>query len=311
MNASKPKNRIPLRVLLPSAVTMLVIALTLIAATYAWQVSNHETGIEASAVESDTVEPQILPYTLYIDVQTPHEDDETGEITYTYEVEVFSDTDDAKLNSYDAILGKNDHSSAYVRMPAYGIASGNTVTFTLSASGTLYRTGTEGNYVYHDSPGTYTQNNVTLNHLMNQYISNIIRVSCANIPLSVIAEDANKDEIYNGAKNWFADHADTVQSDTFVDYYDRPSPREPIVLVEKNHEIEFTLTSSDYTIESDGMVYIYFKIDYEYDLVDAYISALRLDMGGFKIGEAGHAEFSGLVEDSGFDLERIEMTIDD
>jgi len=286
--------------LLPTAAMMLVIAAVLTLATYAWQVTNHETNDQAGTVTSDDVDASIMPYSLFINEQTPvldGEGDPTGE--YTYEVVVFSDVDNVALNSYDAILGRNPYSSAYIRMPVYGASAGDTLTFTVSANGTLCA---EKNNEPRETVGGHE-----LNVILDQYISNIIRISCANIPTTTIAADADKDTIYHSAKEWFDENS--APNETFVTYNDRPSAKEPIVLTGKNSSVNFVLSDGNYTIEDDGMVYVYFKIDYEYDLVDAYISALRLEVGGFKIGEAGHADFSGEVENVGFDLDTIAMTI--
>ena len=124
----------------------------------------------------------------------------------------------------------------------------------------------------------------------------------------MIPENAAKDTIYNRAKTWFSENS--APSDTFVKYGDRPNLREPVILQRKDLEIALTLAPGNYTVEENGMIYVYFKIDYEYDLVDAYISALRLEQGGFKIGEEGHAIFTGEIENGGgYDLQRITMTV--
>ncbi len=273
-------------VLLLTAMVMLVLASSMVTHTFAWHVTSREAGSADGQVYSDSTEASVTPYSLY----TCSSDGST--------VTVYSSEDKVSLNSYDAILGRNDYTSVYIRMPVYGVVPGDTIKFTVTANGTL--NDVNGNSSGVDGSGR--------NILLNQYLSNIISVSCANIPESSIPADASRDTIYHNALGWFSSHS--VDKGTFVNYSPGARPRDPVVLNSKSPTMYITLEDGDYTIESDGYVYVYFKIDYEYPLVDAYITALRLQMGGFKIGEAGHSEFSGTVDGIGFDLESIVMSIE-
>ncbi len=279
---------------LPAFLSMFIALSVLIASTYAWYVTNRQTLKTDAEVYSGGVDAAILPYSLFINVRSELINQQTGD--YDYAVQVFNDTDQAALNTYDAILGRNPYTSAYIRMPAYGVQEGSGLTFTITAAGTL--NDTNGN-----SSGV---NAYGRNLLMNQFISNIIRISCANIPASVISPSADKEDVYAGAKNWFDNNL--ADSATFVQYSPGATSKDPVVLNSKNSTVSFSFTSNDYTIESDGMVYVYFKIDYDYPLVDAYINALRIQMGGFKIGQEGHADFTGAIN-PGFDLVSIQMAI--
>jgi len=271
--------------LIPGALGMLVAAAVLVSSSTAFYVTNRDTGGLNSTVGSDSVDPSIMPYALFVKTLTDAENQ-------TYTVNVYNNSEQAALNSYDAIFNRNEFSSAYIRMPVYGVQSGDTLTFTVTANGPLSEDGTAT-----DSSGH--------NQLMSQYISNIISISCANIPSTTLSPSADRDTVYAGAKSYF-DSA-TAEEKTFVTYDPAPSARQSVGLTGKSAQISFVLDSSDYVIEN-GMVYVYFKIDYKYELVDAYLTALRLQLGGFKIGQAGHTEFSGILDQT-FDLERIEMTV--
>jgi hypothetical protein len=272
------------------AVLLLVAAGVNMIPTFAWHVTNREAGDESGSVRSDSVEASVLPYSLYI-----NEDDGAG----NFSVHVYSSNDQAALNSYDAILGRNDYTSAYIHMPLYGVAAGDTLAFTITANGTLAN----------GSNATGVGNNGR-NLLLEQYLSNIINLSCGCIPSSTLSATADKETVYSSARSWFEANAASVAKGTFVNYSPGARPGDPVVLNSKSSTMVLRLEPGDYTIESNGQVHVYFRIDYDYPLVDAYISALRLQMGGFKIGEEGHAEFTGVITAGNFDLVSIEMDIE-
>jgi|GEM_PF-3352141 len=276
------------RALFAPVVTMAVILAVLIGATMAWNVTVTRTYGGDSSVSSDSAAAAIMPYVVFVQQRN---DDGSGGTVVTY-----SQDDTVMLNSYDAIMGRNDCTSAYIRMPVYGIEPGSDLTFTVTSTGTLANG--------QNATGTETINGRVRNLLMDQYLSNILEISCMNIPTTVIAEDASKETIYAGAKSAFTASA---QADTFVNYTAPVGNEKTVRLTDKDDAITFTLTSDDYVIEN-GFVYVYFKLDYKYELVDAFIMALRMQLGGFKIGEAGHAEFTGLVN-PGYDLNEIIMTV--
>ncbi len=273
--------RIPALVFM--ALLLVAIAGTFFVPTFSWTFTNREAGNENGALTSDTTDSAILPYSLYI-----KQDDTT--------VNVYTNTDSAAMNSYDSILGRNDYSSAYIVMPVYGVSAGNNITFTITANGALNQ---NGNASGTDGNGK--------NILMEQYLSNIIYISCANITASNLSPDSTKLAMYNGAKSWFDTHS--ASTATFVQYSAPANSNDPVVLNSKNTTVSFSFPSGSYTIESNGMVYIYFKIDYKYELVDAYVDALRRSLGGFKLGEAGHAEFTGLISGQVYDLVSIDMLV--
>jgi len=281
-----------------SGLAILIILVVFISASMAWNLTNKQTYDADGTVESDGVNASVLPYSLYVKHQTVSGDN------VTYNVQVYSSGDGAELNSYDAIMGRNDYTSAYIRMPVYGVPEGSTLTFTVTCTGSI---GTN------DEDGVNSTDNVTNNILMAQYLSNIIEVSCANIRSSVISTSASKEDVYTNALNWFSDsaNASAIKSGTFVQYRENTGTgrNKTAFLSGKNPTVTFTLAPGDYAVEDDGMVYVYFKLDYKYELVDAYITALRLTQGGFKLNESGHADFTGTVENVGFDLSTIALEI--
>ncbi len=265
----------PYRVPIIAAAAVLVTAIAVVSVTTSWFETNRKDVTRGESVTSDMVDPSVLPYTLYI------KDRATAAVSH------YTSTQNAVLNSYDAILGgdSNAWTSAYIRMPVYGILPGDSLSFTVTCTAPLY----------------VTEDNVT--HI-NESISNFIEIRCANIPASTLAADAAETTVYDGALAWFRNNS--AQEGAFVQYHTpaNADPRDPVQLDSKSTSITFQFADGTYTIEEDGMVYIYFMIDYDYNLVDAYLHELRGRLGGFKLNEAGHAEFAGLN-----DLERIQMTV--
>ena len=273
------------------ALLLSFVVIAMIPATRTWYVRVTENQSNGEGVTSAGVNMGAMPYVLY--VARPR----TDAITQIDHVDVYTNTSQAILNTYDAIFGgdHNKYTSAYVRMPVYGIPSGKDLKLTVTCQ------------------ADYLDAQVSI----ARYISNVIQVSCAVIPTSVIPENANSTEIYVGALTYFQNNAASLTPKSFVDYtVTSVNGVKNANVTGKKMEgtekgISFTIPSSQIQMTNDK-AYIYFKIDYNEDLVYHYIRNSLWGKGGFKIGETAADGFAGTITDGNtitYDLQDVTITV--
>lgn len=262
-----------------------------IPAAKTWYAYNRADKGTSEGVTSAEVAAGAMPYMLY--VARP----QTDHIDQIDHIDIYSSSDAAQLNTFDAIFGgvHNMYTSAYVRMPIYGVPAGKSVKFTVTC---------QSDYLNSQSE-------------IEKYISNIIQMSCAVIPTSVIAENATATQIYTDAKSYFQTSAASLTEICFVDYsVTTVNGKKTVSVTGKKTEgtekgISFTIPANQIQLVNDK-AYVYFKIDYNEDLVYHYIRTSLWGTGGFKLGQTAEDDFSGTISSGSpmvFDLKDITMTV--
>lgn len=276
-----------------AGIALLLTVTFLIPATKTWFAWIRESNAAGNGVTSAEVAAGAMPYVLYL--ARP----KTNPITEIDHVEVYTNASDARLNTFDAIFGgdNNAYTSAYVRMPVYGIPEGKNIQLTVTCQSD-YENG---------------------QHEIQKYVSNVIQMSCAVIPTSVIAENATSEQIYVGAKNYFQTNAASIPSDSFVNYtVTTTNGKKSINVTGKKtvgaeKGISFTIPANQIQLVN-GKAYVYFKIDYNEDLIYHFVRTALWGKGGFKLGETAADDFAGTIASGDpmtYDLKEIKMTIID
>lgn len=276
-----------------AGIAVLLVLILLIPMTKTWYAKIRESLAAGNEVKSAEASAGAMPYTLY--VARPS----TNPITSIDHVEVYTNSGSARLNTFDAIFGgdHNMYTSAYIRVPIFGIPSGKSIKMTITCQST-----------YKDAQDE-----------IQKYISNFIDVSCAVIPTSVIAENATPTQIYSGAKNYFDTNAASITTTSFVNYSVTTTNGNKVVnatgkkLEGSEKGISFTIPSNQIQLVNDK-AYVYFKIDYNEDLIYHYIRTNLWGKGGFKLGETAADDFAGTISGGNpitYDLKEIKMTIND
>ncbi len=263
-----------------------------IPATKTWYAYNRAGKGAGDGVTSAEVAAGAMPYMLY--VARPQAAPDIDQIDH---VDIYSSSDAAQLNTFDAIFGgvHNMYTSAYVRMPIYGVPAGKNVKFTVTC---------QSDYLNSQSE-------------IEKYISNIIQMSCTVIPTSVIAENATARQIYEDAMTYFQNNAASLAEVSFVDYtVTTQNGGKQVSVTGKKTEgtekgISFTIPANQIQMVNDK-AYVYFKIDYNEDLVYHYIRTSLWGTGGFKLGQTAEDDFAGTISSGSpmvYDLKDITMTI--
>lgn len=275
------------------AFALLLTMIAIIPSTRSWYARILENQTTGEGVTSANVASGALPYVLY--VARPRAD----AITQIDHVDVYTNSTEAALNTFDAIFGgdHNEYTAAYLRMPIYGIPEGKSIKLTVTC---------QSDYLN-------SQNQI------EKYISNIIQMSCAVIPTNVIPENASAAEIYSGAHAYFQNNAASLTEKAFVNYsVSGVNGIKTISVTGKNMEgtdkgISFTIPANQIQLTNDR-AYVYFKIDYNEDLVYHYIRNSLWGKNGFKLGETAADGFAGTISAGDpmiYDLRDVTLTVMD
>ena len=269
---------------------MIGLSFLLLPMTKTWYALSRKDETGGQGIYSEDTGAGVMPYTLY--VARPR----TDQITQIDHVDVYSGGSDAVLNTFDSIFGgdSNKYTAAFIRVPVYGVPAGKDVKFTVTCRAD-----------YLDDQDQ-----------IERYISNIIQMSCCVIPTNVIAENASVATLYENARVYFLNHVGDLTEKTFVDYsVETQNGVKSIDVSGKMQEndqrcISFVIPDSQIDA-SDEKAFVYFKIDYNEDLVYHYIRSVLWGKGGFKIGETSDDAFSGTISENPmvYDLVDISITV--
>ena len=268
------------RVLFLSAAVLCLVFMVLIIPSSSWEADNRDVYYTGSGVLSEQIGPVLTPYTVF---QRSGQTVSTIQISDQLQPASRQNAALLQLSPYDAILGENQDTAVFFRIPVYGVSSGDSFTLSVTCNGSL---NAQGNHVG-------AQDGVNL--LMDSYLSNLVGISCGVIPLSTIPSDATPETVYQSAAAFFS----AVTPQSFVSMSGS-------TIVRKDSQISFQV--SGFTPEN-GMIYVYLKLDYRYELVDAYLTALRRSQPSANRSDS--ISFSGLVSSAEpivYDLGQILLT---
>lgn len=260
-----------INVILSLSLTVLI----LIGSTYAWFSSNHKATNDDLKMQIDSDSLLALPMTTF---WSRLEDENV----------VYEKSIGAKVNlpKYDSVFEElNDRCRLYVRVPVFGkrIVDGDPFSITLSLrnmdEGKGY-TGSEENknhYEYNETAGAYQvydEETDSFSGVVALYLSNVVSIKCSLIPSLNGIDDSveNAEEIYNTAYDFFNEYENT---DNFLNAETKV----------KTDVMEFDFSnynSSRYLVDGDEnayVLYIYFEISYDPDLISNLMEHHELELG--------------------------------
>ncbi len=260
-----------INVILSLSLTVLI----LIGSTYAWFSSNNKANNNDLQMQIDSDSLLALPMTTF----WSYLNDEI----VVYEKSVGANV---HLPTYDSVFEElNDRCRLYIRVPVFGkrIVDGDPFSITLSLrnmdEGKGY-TGSEENknlYEYNEGKNAYQvydeESGDSLS-VVALYLSNVVNIKCSLIPSLNEIDDSveNAEEIYEKAFEFFNDYDTT---DNFLD----------VETKEKTDVMEFDFSnynSSRYLVDSEEnayVLYIYFEISYNPDLISNLMEHHELELG--------------------------------
>ena len=229
--------------------TLLVVAIVLISSTVAWYTNNRKTDNQFLRVQSDSAAEAIIG--CYFIQSTWDPATETESFTNVSSVDAAS----FALNPYDAIFKTNYHTPAFIRIRMRA-GSSTTMQTNIVVNITLTCTG-----------ASLVNPNATTAGAWNTVLSNVIKMSATTNGNLLGVEDATT--LYTT----LADETKTTWNTTcrLVSWTDADDlstyskqTTSPI--------IRLSLPAS--AIDSDGVAEVFVRIDYDDDLIDAFLESL-------------------------------------
>lgn len=251
------------------AAMCLLLAAVTVASTVAWISMQRTTGHQTLQVQSDTADLIIESYNVYRSIWDENLmeyvcRDMTGQ--------------EFTLNGYDAVFGKDRKTAAFVRVKLIGdaLTPGKRVMFTLTRQNTSPEPGgvaTTGNGMM--KSGTQQ---------MADYLSNIVEVSAAQI--NALVGETNPTTIYTTA----AAYGGWTAADTFATSQKVNGKTMPSTKAAQTPGVTCTVTSA-------GSVELFLKLDYNKDLVMAYINSNTGNNQAHRLDKMLSYDFTGdLIE---------------
>lgn len=237
--------------------TLMVVAAVLVGSTLAWYINNRATDNQILSVKSDSADEAIIGCHFIQSTWNAETENETFSVVSTADAVNFA------LNPYDAIFKTNYHTPAFIRIRLQAGSSstmqvGTTVNITLSCS-EADTSSLVNQLLADDNPNTDDK--------WNMVLSNVIHISAATNG-SLMGEE-NAATLYNT----LADNTAWTGDAQFVSWTDQDDlstyGKERVSPV-----IQLPLAAN--AINSDGIAEIFVRIDYDDDLIDAFLKSIGL-----------------------------------
>ncbi len=228
-----------LRQLMLRGVSLVLTAAVLVGAVWAWYARSVEVEHTVKPITSDTVsisldDCAVLKY--WLDTEARPAVKRFNRVTSQY----------IEMLPYDTISNQNEKTPVIVVMPVGGdaISGDMDLKVTVSCTG-----------AYHPADD---------DTFINQYISNILKVRCAAIPMSEF-ENADTDEkVWQAAVDYFADNLITAHKYITGGTGNRSKPSAG----GGQYIVEITIPKEDIAAATyDGLTYLYLELDYDTELV--------------------------------------------
>lgn len=252
---------------------LLVFVLLAGAGTYAWMSINRDADNSGVEMQPDGGALRGLPMTVYWKYV-----DDDDELVYTK-----SDDNRIILPTYDSVfVEQNENGKAYIRLPVFGetINNGEAFTVTLSLKNMDDTDGTDT--VFSTNKNLYIDPNASVK-VAKLLLSNVINAKCGVIPALNEVEDSldNAKTIVDTANSFFNGGSSYI-SDKFLTVSGASAA--------KDDTISFSVSdySDDRTLFSDDsgtnyLLYLYFEISYDEDLVRFVMEARELELGNEQV----------------------------
>ena len=255
----------------------LLLLLGFVFPSFGWTLTNRIADQNTVEMQIDDDSISAIPFTAYI----------YDNVEQEYRI---PEGEDVTLPRYDSVfVEENEYSCLIYKAPIFGsaISAGSAFTVTLDLQDRSDETGLEDNN-FRDSNKVDAEHD-DLDAIAN-FVSNTAYIKCAVIPeLQGDAAEGDEKSIYDVAHAYFLNsNSANYEAHQFLTFEPAAEDGAPDV---GTKEPTVTFTLSDYEApEENGILYVYFEVSYQPDLVRR-----MLDSFGF--------EFSGDVENNSVEMD--------